>query len=152
MSASPVPPWYRQPWPWLLMAGPATVVAAGIATMVIAFTGADGVVADDYYKRGLAINRTLAREARALELGIAAEVRVLPDRVAASITSRSALPDRIKLTLAHPTRSGEDRVVFLARQAGGAYEAPLAPMAAGRWRVILETREWRWSALSGARG
>lgn len=153
MSAHPVTqPWYRQPWPWLLMAGPAAVIAAGIATMVIAFTGADGVVADDYYKRGLAINRTLAREARATELGIAADVRVLPGRVVANVTSRAELPDRLKLTLAHPTRSGEDRVVFLARSATGTYEAPLGPMAVGRWRVILETPEWRWSALAGAGG
>jgi uncharacterized protein len=153
MSANRVAqPWYRQPWPWLLMAGPATVIVAGIVTTVIAFTGADGVVADDYYKRGLAINRTLAREARAAELGIAAEVRLLPGRVVADVTARTALPERIQLTLAHPTRAGEDRVVFLARAAGGGYEAPLGPMAAGRWRVILETPEWRWSALAGARG
>ena len=65
MNPAMAPPWYRQPWPWLLMAGPAIVVVAGIVTAVIAFTGADGVIADDYYKQGMAINRTLAREAKA---------------------------------------------------------------------------------------
>ena len=38
-------PWYREPWPWLLMAGPAIVVVAGVTTAVIAFRGADGLVA-----------------------------------------------------------------------------------------------------------
>ena len=54
-------PWYREPWPWLLMAGPVAVVLAGIATTVLAVTTFDGLVADDYYKQGLGINRVIAR-------------------------------------------------------------------------------------------
>ncbi|APV52069.1 hypothetical protein BWI17_21800 [Betaproteobacteria bacterium GR16-43] len=138
-------PWYRERWPWILMSGPLLVVVAGTATAVIAFTGADGVVADDYYKRGLAINRTLAREARATSLGLVVDVRLEAGRVVARLEAKERLPERIQLTLAHPTRAGEDRVVFLARTADGGYEAPLADIAKGRWRVILETREWRWS-------
>mgnify|MGYP000916835605 FL=1 len=59
MSAMPIPPesapakpWYREPWPWLLMSGPGLVVIAGVVTAWIAFSGADGLVADDYYKQG----------------------------------------------------------------------------------------------------
>ena len=37
-------PWYRHRWPWILMAGPAAVVAAGIVTTVLAVTTADPVV------------------------------------------------------------------------------------------------------------
>ena len=39
-------PWYRHPWPWILMAGPAVVVVAGALTAIIAFQGADPLVAD----------------------------------------------------------------------------------------------------------
>ena len=28
--------WYRHPWPWLLMAGPAIVVVAGLYTLFLA--------------------------------------------------------------------------------------------------------------------
>ncbi len=45
---TPITPWYREPWPWLLMSGPATVIVAGIYTSVLAFSGTDGLVADDY--------------------------------------------------------------------------------------------------------
>ena len=65
-------PWYRQRWPWLLMLGPAIVVVAGIVTAVIAIETDDGLVADDYYKRGLAINQTLERAARTAVLGLTA--------------------------------------------------------------------------------
>ncbi|HRJ64128.1 MAG TPA: FixH family protein, partial [Brevundimonas sp.] len=47
------------------MSGPGLVVIAGVVTAWIAFSGADGLVADDYYKQGLGINRTIARDARA---------------------------------------------------------------------------------------
>ena len=29
-------PWYREPWPWFLIAGPAIVVVASLSTAVIA--------------------------------------------------------------------------------------------------------------------
>ena len=29
-------PWYREPWPWIMMAGPAAVVVAGAVTMWLA--------------------------------------------------------------------------------------------------------------------
>ena len=52
-------PWYRQFWPWFLIALPACVVIAAIATALIASRHADDLVADSYYKDGLAINRRL---------------------------------------------------------------------------------------------
>ena len=52
---APVEPWYRQGWPWFLIALPATAVVAGIATLVIAAKTFDGMVVDDYYKEGQAI-------------------------------------------------------------------------------------------------
>jgi hypothetical protein len=51
-------PWYKEPWPWILMAPPATAVLAGIATVWIAVASADGLVAEDYYKQGLAMENT----------------------------------------------------------------------------------------------
>ena len=55
-------PWYREPWPWILMAGPAAVIVAGAVTMTLAFTHKDELVASDYYKRGVEINKELAKE------------------------------------------------------------------------------------------
>ena len=51
-------PWYRHPWPWLLMLGPFVVVVAGLLTAYIAFKSNDGLVDDDYYRKGLAVNRS----------------------------------------------------------------------------------------------
>ena len=59
---APGAPWWRFGHVWLLVAGPATVVVAGVATMVIAMKVQDPVVAQDYYRRGIEINKQLARE------------------------------------------------------------------------------------------
>ena len=146
--ARPAPrkPWYREPWPWLLMSGPAIVVVAGIATAIVAFRGADGLVADDYYKQGLAINREIARDEAARTMGIAGDIRLQAGRARVSLRANAALPDRVTLRLVHPARASEDRVVYLARTADGLWEAPLPDLTAGRWRAIVETAQWRVAA------
>ncbi len=44
-SPGPVLPWWRVGMVWLTLAGPALVVVAAVATLVIAVRGADPVVA-----------------------------------------------------------------------------------------------------------
>ena len=136
-------PWYREPWPWILMSGPAAVLVAGAATMWIAFASADGLVADDYYKRGLAINQDLKRDQRAAQRGIAADVTFDSGMLRVKLSGTS--PEAIFGQLAHATRAGFDQRLRLARVAHGVYEAQMPALPAGRWRLILEDprREWR---------
>jgi len=152
MTATVAAPWYRHRWPWFLMAGPMAVVAAGTVTAVIAFTGADALVADDYYKRGLAINRTLEREDRARALALAGSIEVGGGRVIARIESVAALPERLRLTFVHPTRGGEDRIVHLARTAAGDYTGELKHLPDGRWDLLLEAPDWRYVQGVDSRG
>lgn len=64
-SSAPCAPWYRHGHVWLLIAGPAAVVVAGVLTAVIAVRGADPVVEADYYRRGIEINKALAARDKA---------------------------------------------------------------------------------------
>jgi len=140
-------PWYREPWPWFLIAGPAIVVVASLATAVIAVKTDDGLVADDYYKRGVAINRILARGDRARALGLAATMQVndARDRVRILVTSGIPLAaDTLRLTMAHVTRAGLDQAVVLRRTAPGIYEGPVRISAEGGWSVRLEDERSTW--------
>lgn len=58
-SASVPQPWWRFGMVWLVLAGPAVVVVAGVVTAWIAMNGADTLVSTDYYRRGIEINKTL---------------------------------------------------------------------------------------------
>lgn len=144
-------PWFRQPWPWLLASGPFAVVVAGCFTMALAFGGADGLVSDDYYKEGLAINRDLARERAARAMALEGTLALYQGRAHVALTANAPLPDRLSLVFAHPTRVGEDRSIALAREPSGEWSAPLPPLATGRWRVQLSSRDWRVDALIDTR-
>lgn len=54
------PPWWKFGYVWLLIAGPAAVVVAGFATLWLALANPETLVAEDYYRRGVEINRDLA--------------------------------------------------------------------------------------------
>jgi hypothetical protein len=142
-------PWYREPWPWLLMSGPAAVILAGAITTWIAFRTADGLVADDYYKQGLAINKVLKREDAARQLGISAQIALATGRL--EVRMQGARPEVLFATLTHATRGGHDLRLRLVRSESGRYEAPLPPLAAGRWRVSLEDAASSWRIVSEGR-
>ncbi len=50
-------PWWKEPWPWFLMAGPAVAIVACIVTIVIAFKHADEPIIRDVVKRGLVVQQ-----------------------------------------------------------------------------------------------
>jgi hypothetical protein len=53
-------PWWKHGHVWLVISGPLAVVLAGFATLWLAVRTPDPVVAADYYRRGIEINKTLA--------------------------------------------------------------------------------------------
>ena len=147
-------PWYYHRGPWLLMLGPFVVVVAGLATAYLAFKSNDGLVDDDYYKQGLAVNQVTSRDRHARDLDLHAKLVFDKQRnlitVALQSSKLAAFPETIRLTIAHPTRSGLDQSLTLPRVDGSAidsasYSAGLAVPLTGRWRIALENdkREWR---------
>ncbi len=137
--------WYRNKWPWLLMAAPAAAVIGGVGMLLLALATSDGLVADDYYKQGLAINRVLSRTHEAAVGGYRAHLLFTPalDRVRVTLSGAS-VPAAVTLRLVHPSRAGRDITLALEATAPGIYEGPLAAPEAGRWGVSLEDRDGRW--------
>ena len=54
-------PWWKFGHVWLVIAGPAIVIVAGFVTLWLAVSRPDPVVAEDYYRQGIEINKTLAQ-------------------------------------------------------------------------------------------
>ena len=146
-SSSPgsnVPPtgaWYREPWPWIIIAGPLTVVIACMATTVIAVRSDDGMVAGDYYKRGLLVNQQLpkgglvtAHLGALLALAPDGELKVRPE-------AGDPQGDFLRVTLSHPG-SGARETLSLRRNADGDFVGMLAQSREGRWIVAVESTDW----------
>lgn len=154
MSGKPkadVQPWYREPWPWLLMLGPLIVIVAGVITAYLAVVSNDGLVEDDYYKQGLTVNQRTERDRRAGELGMAVEFVLSGDgqRIRALLRAREgvALPDALALRITHPTRSGLDQSVMLQAEGAGLYTGALSPLPDGRWHISVEDDKSQWRLL-----
>ncbi len=139
-------PWYRQGWPWFLIALPASAVVAGIATIVIAVKSNDGLVVDDYYKQGLAIQQTMARSEAAATMGLVADLRLMAEAVEVDLSSAQGalLPDTLQFTISFATKGNMDQSVTLVGE-NGKYKAAIQPLQPGRWHLLLEdeSRAWR---------
>lgn len=138
-------PWYRQFWLWFVLAPLIAVVIASFATLFIAGRP-PALVVDDYRQIPLAVERDRARDLRAAELGLSAELQF----TAAADGNRGVLvslqgdaPARLRLDLVHPTREEFDRSTVLDR-AGAGY-AGVVQRPANRVYVSLhdEADTWR---------
>ena len=137
--------WMREPLVWLLIAIPASAVVMGAVMITLALQSFSGMVVDDYYRKGKQINRVLARDRLAYELGLAADLRVdgsgrLEIRFAPEI---KVIPgERIELRLVHATRPGLDRDLIFDNN-GFYLQAELQIPGPGRWNIYLQTPDWR---------
>ncbi len=148
-------PWYKHRWPWLLMLGPAIVMAACIHIIWLSMEAEDALVVDDYYKQGKAINQDLRRDRVAAELGLkvdmqfAAESGRLQGKVSGMMESAG---DDMTIRLVHPTQRAHDLTLNVHADADGSFAVALPALEHTRWRVQLEGQErawrlhgeWRW--------
>lgn len=147
-------PWYKEPWPWLLMAGPAIVVVAGLTTYYIANTHGDTLVSDDYYKEGKNIELQLGRDQEAVNRHIRAQILVSPgsDQAKVFISGKFNPQETIKLLWLHPTQKQWDQAVTLKRDEGVpmsgdkvTYSAAFKPLhPSNHWYVRVEDEKQQW--------
>ncbi len=138
-------PWYREPWPWFLMSLPATAVIAGGITLWLAVSSSDGLVVGDYYKEGLAINQTLARDQQAHLLGLTARLDVANGQIQLTLHGKlQTLPAMLVLHLTHPTRAGQDHTLRMMPLGEGRYQAAMPALSDGKWHAQLEDPQGKW--------
>lgn len=132
------------------MAGPAIVVVAGIVTAVLAVRTHDGLVVDDYYKQGLAVNTDLSRDIGARVTGIRAQATIdaPAQRVSLTLLHAPANISELRLTLSRAAVSGHDRRVLLQRTNENTFAGALMPLQSGKWYVTLDDASRTWRLLT----
>lgn len=142
-------PWYREPWPWILATGPFIVVIAAFYTAWLAVKSNDGLVTDDYYRKGLSANQTIARSEHASKMGLVAGVRIAGDQMSVSLRAGDmgfVTPPTLVVTISHPTRAGLDQSRVLVRS-GDVYVGEVRLPAAGHWLMLLEDERKTWRLM-----
>jgi hypothetical protein len=141
-------PWYKYKLVWMIIAIPAASVVAGINMLYLAINTDDGLVVDDYYKEGMAINQSLQRDKTAAELGVAAQLVIEQsgDMVTLYFNKGSLAdyPEQLTLHLQHATHAGHDQILTLIRAPQNQYVGYLQhSIREGVWHITLSTQDWR---------
>ena len=139
-------PWYREPWVWLMIAFPLSAVIGGMITIYLAVSTSDGLVVDDYYERGKAINMDLARDEAAARYQLRAIIDLdLHDNLMQLQLQSAAetLPSMLTFSVLHPTRPGRDQAIVLRHAGDGVYHGDIDEIARGSWYLQLEAGDWR---------
>jgi hypothetical protein len=140
-----VKPWYKQFWPWFLIALPVCVVIASFTTLAIFSKNSVSLVAEDYYKKGKAINRDLSRVNAANGLKLSATVQSdSTDIVIRFDKGELSLYPALRVLFTHRTLADRDFEVMLTSDASGVYRYNAPEALSGPWFIQLEphTKEW----------
>lgn len=132
-------PWYRQFWPWFLIAVPGSVVIASFFMIRLAFTSADILVRDDYYKDGLAINESISRDQLARSLGIGGRLELGQNDIKIIFNNDLQLNDIEGLFLQahHPFDAQQDMdLTLIPTGESGVYRA-VANVQQQRWYIEI---------------
>ena len=141
--------WYREPYVWFVIAIPLAAVIGGIITARLAIVSNDGLVVDDYYKQGLAINRVIDRDKAAQRLGIQATMQLAQDReqdrfrLFLTGNEKFTAPQKLNVSFLYSTRSGFDKQLNLALTGNNTYQSELPRLKKGRWYIQIEADDWR---------
>jgi len=110
-----------EPYILLVIAPPLAAVIGGLITLWIASNHPDGMVVDDYYRYGLAINNRIVEDEQASRLNLHATLRMTPASCGATATpclklkldgNLAPLPNELTITFWHATQSGIDQTLL----------------------------------------
>ncbi len=140
-------PWYKQFWPWFIIAVPVSSMVMGVIMITLAMDGEDSLVRKNWYKDGMAINQRVDKQNKAKELGIQAYFTLKPG-------SQDLLIDMDNLDLAnqpelivelmHPTLEQRDRSIKLYLTPGQQYYAKLDTLPHGMFYILVKTADSPW--------
>lgn len=140
-------PWYKHRWPWVVFGLPAMVVVASLITLYVAIKTDDGVVVDDYYKKGLAVNEDLTRVQKARDLQLVGKLMMHDNRLELSLQSKPqavSVGQPLKFSAQNYAAKTQDVTVTLLPTANGTWTAQMPQaMATGRWQLLIESTEWQ---------
>lgn len=153
MAHEDTTPWYRQFWPWFIIALPASAVVGGLTTVWISLQTTDSLVIQSDDGMQIVAERRVGAEKLAAELNLAALIDINPESGAILVTMRSgdleAAPAELQLNFSHPAFAERDQHIVLNRAPPDAAGNPLwaghfVSIPEGRWYVSLTSKDdWR---------
>lgn len=141
-------PWYKQLWPWLLIAIPVFTALKAVHTIVIMQQNSPDLVVDDYYKEGRAINMQLAKYREAALRNLQATILFAGDKAIVRFAENAVLEGKVHLDFYHPTLAARDFALDAERSGELLYVANLPLSPTGKWQLVVSdaSKEWKLRA------
>ena len=140
-------PWHKEHYVWMVIFFPVLAIVGGIITINLAIKSNDGLVVDDYYKKGLEINRTLERDQSALAYQLEADVQIDQQMqeviIKLDANSEFVYPQNLTATFLYSTRAGLDKEANLLLTEDSTYRGHLSELIEGKWYIHIQDKDWR---------
>jgi hypothetical protein len=137
-------PWYKQVWPWVLIAIPVLTALRAIYAVVLMQQNPPSMVVDDYYQAGKNINLQLSKYREAALRNLNATVLIAGNRAVVRFAENAVLQESVHLDFYHPTLAAQDFAVDALRSGELLYVATLPLTPTGKWRLNLSDNSAEW--------
>ncbi|MGR5064912.1 FixH family protein [Photobacterium sp. DNB22_13_2] len=138
-------PWYKQFWPWFVFAIPATSIVYSLTAVYIFSQNKVDLVAEDYYKKGKAINLDLSRLRVADALNLKAKLAVNDNDINVFFNKGDlANYPNLRVTFTHRTLANKDFTQMVSADLSGTYRFESSQVLDGPWFVELEPFDGDW--------
>ena len=145
MNTTPLPAWRHSGF-WLVFGLLFGSVIISLVMVYLSLHGRDMPVVADAYDRGLDINEQLARDAKARQLAIHADLTYDAGQHVLHMQLLGNAPlhlQDLSLRLPHPIDSTQDIQPHLQNLGGQHYAAVLPADVHGHHYILLSTHDWR---------
>lgn len=138
-------PWYKQFWPWFVFAIPAISICYSLTAVYIFSQNKVDLVAEDYYKKGKAINLDLSRLRVADALNLKAKVAVQSKEITVYF-NKGELENNpnLRVTFTHRTLADKDFTQMVSADLSGTYRFESQLPLEGPWFVEVEPFAGDW--------
>ncbi|MDX1625177.1 MAG: FixH family protein [Wenzhouxiangellaceae bacterium] len=146
-------PWYRQFWPWFLLAVLAWGIVSASITLAVAVGNPPQMMKGDYARLGKVLVDTHVRADRAESLGLAGHLTGVDGRLRLELAARdaSAVDDSLLLLVQHPVDAARDRQLLLRRVGATTWLAETEDLPP-RGRVVVSDPGQTWWISSSFAG
>lgn len=114
--------------------------------IVISIDGADTLVKEDYYKEGLAINKSIKKLQKAKELGVKANLVIQGDKLELTLDSLEPITEPLFIDFQHATQPKKDFSSGMQQATDKQYFVALekAKLPQGKWYITLYPHSKKW--------
>jgi hypothetical protein len=139
-----VKPWYKQVWPWILIAIPLATMLKAVHSVYLMNQQSPDLVVDDYYAQGKAINMNLAKYREAASRNLQANILLAANKAIITFEANPILDATLKLRFVHNTIAAQDFVVDAHRSGESLYIAELPTTLTGKWNLVVHDNTAQW--------